>query len=727
MFLDFIHSDDRKNKIQYSSSLVIRMPQVIVLIGEYTWQELEHLQDNLKKHFPDETKIFWICTGDEEISMGSVHRITCCADSGEYLEKRHEYAQTAEKAEVCELAEASVADIFNATSGVYYQASGSIQISILVKAEQTQSGLMEPMAKLLKNYFAEQFSRVYEDLYILADQSVYRERKTEKEAAVYLTLTEAEEMIRARVVDKAYVLSNIDDKQAFLNPDQTREEWYASIALMIMLKGVVPENSAYRYSDKMFEDKVQGLAQQKVLEPGLLSSLGYMKLQSDRTYARMVSYYSVWKMLGGQDENFDIEEAKNQLGITKIKLKQQAQGMFREMALSQENFDAIVRNHTLNESVIYTMKNGDAVNKFFGNNLSLYCELNLSSRNTEHELNTWHEGLKQKIHELSRKNKMFDIAYLLKQLEEDIQQLIDEEAGIVKGKERKLSEWEAAVFAKSKSASNRNQSPVYLLAEAYIRLRNDLRKSYQQKEFLADMKRKARDLSTYYNKYKKIVTETCESLEQEIKRRQISAEQAGNGILRVQIANAENYYAEVTEQILDKGENGQFAVLKNNLKDMILSGKIEETEMFRAVQAYCEKNIFSRPIFTNDFLQELRCRLIGYEDENRWKIETEADVSNFLLGKIIDGRHTLFYDRISQGNDTHEEMCLFLQDESIFDGESDRNAHLANILRSETLKLFCDKHSSCMDIIFIAGNLKANVWYKWENYKTSYEKIVGTN
>lgn len=724
MFLNYIQSDKKKSNIQQNChGVLVRMPQIVLMIGGFEEKEIKSLENSLKKHFPMENYAFWLCVGNAAVSAAHFRQYKISFDGDSYLNIRSKYTDAVQNDQFISFCEESVADIFNSTSNLLCQEAGGVYLSVICKADQAGAAMTSPIVRKYRELLSEQFSMVYIDLYIFLDQSAYRVQKTEREASVYSTLMEAEDLVNQKTVRLAYVLSNIDSKGRLRDVDQVLQEQYESIALMISIKNLISNNSEYRYTDTGFGKSVVDFSQERAVETGKFSSVGHMHLRTDEEFIRLVSYLTVWDKIAERSEVSKMEGFKCELGIEKTQIRQYFSSACRMRNIDETDFDSIIRNRTIDERSVYTMTNGAAVDKFFGKNLSLFYELNVQNKGIEQRISDWHDSLEQKLGALPSDISNFDIYHMLKDLEDIIMNLADEAESFVEARKLKLSKWENMLFS-SHSQKGKNINPLFELAISYIGIRNEVFAALQQKIIYDDLLRKVKDLNTYYCKFKNLVNGTIESLQEIIKEKENAALKPGNGLGLLQVTNARKYYSNVTTDLTHEVYFKEFKQLTEKMRQKIVKREFDDATIFQMVVAYCDKKLFTDQAYQIDFFKELQDRLVGYEDDGKWEIKTGTDVSNFLLTTIIDEQHTLFYDCIHQGFQTYEEMCLFLSNDSIFMEERDRDAYVANTIREQKMKLFCDKNSQSLDVIFIAGNLKAQNLHKWRNYEESYKKLM---
>lgn len=714
MFLDYLHSDKKKISTQYNyGNASVRMPQIVMLIGEFEAEETDCLKNNLKQHFAVDSHVFWVCAGNTNFSSDQ---------KKSFLEQRLEFSNLINDEPFHTFCEKTAADIFNSTASLNCQEPEGIYFSVVCKAEQTTSGLLIPIIEKMKDLLLEQFVFVYADLYLLLDQSAYREQKLEKESALYLSLLEAEQLVNDKILRLAYVMSNIDSKGRLHDKIQVSEEMYAAIALMISMKNRIPDNTDYRYSDTDFGKSVVNLAQSQATEAGLLASIGHMRLQIDEEFNTLAMYLAVWNKLAETTDETKLDNLICEFGMEKGQISQYFTSLYRMSGIDAADFETIVRNRNLKEESIHTIESRKkAIENFFGKNLALYYELNVHNHNMQQRIIDWFNTLDQKINNLPSDINNIDIEKLLKRIEDNIRSLVDESDELLENEEKKLSEWESARFCDN---VGKEGNPLFVLATTYIRMRNNVYKETQKKQLYEELLLKIADLRKYYHKYKALVGETIESIEAALTEKKLDAAKPGNGSGLLQIANAKKYYQDVTTDLLMKSCAKDFRQLSNELRKMVSNRAFHEEKVYKLIMSFCEKSVFKNLLFKTDFLEEIQNRLIGYKDEGKGEIKTGTDVSNFLLISIIDAQHTLYYDAIHQGFQTYEEMCLCLRDDSIFMKEKDRDAHVANVIREQKMKLFCDKNSDTLDVVFIAGNLKSRNLHKWKNYENSYKKLM---
>lgn len=742
MFLDFIQSDKKKRNIQYDyGNTQVRMPQIILLIGEYEDREIVLLENSLKKHFPVEDYLFWISIGKanlpkpyseqqgenkkERFANAHLKQFEIAAIAQDLPRIREKYTHVLENKELIAFLEGTVADIFNATSGLTCERPGSVYVSVIGKADQFQSGMIAPVIKVLKKFFKEQFSQVYMDLYMLLNQAAFIDGKVEKEATIYSSLCETEEMMKNKILRFAYVLSNYNSNKTLLEIENELREQYASIALMISLKTLFSNNLGYRYIDEEFGKGIANKALEHGCEIGWFSSLGHMHLNIDEEFIIIATYLAIWRKLAAESKKDSLEEIRHKLESEMG--KRYIEGLFsaeiKKVNINELDFQAIVRNKNLDEQSIYTMAGRSAINKFWGKNLELYYNLNVQKSNIEKVANDWKNRLEQKINYISEEYEIFDIVNILEDFSDSISKLYEEANELVADKEKKISEWEGQNVSVI-SNSKKKDTLLWELAKMYINKKNELYIARQKKTLYEEIVKKVGDLNAYYKKYKNYVCSTAESLEKVLEGKENAAMQPKNGLGKLQITNSKEYYMNKTIKILEENQNKVFQKMSADIKILISKRNMQENKLNQLIYNYCEKYILTEQYFYMNFFEELQERLIGYQENGKWDIQNKTDVSNFLLTTIVDTQHILLYDQIRQGVQVYEEMCLFLQDDSIFMEGRDHAAHTANIIREQKMKLFCDKRSLESDVLFISGNIKAQNIYKWSNYEKSYKEIM---
>lgn len=728
MFLNYLDSDAKKINVQYNhGDALVRMSQMIVLIGDYKDEEIEYLETNLKKHFPVDPYVFWLCIGHAKVSSAQKKTYECFGKKDDFLEQRVEFGKIVSTQQFIHFCEEAVADIYNATARLICQEAGEVAVAVIYKADHPESGMAAPVIKKLKELLSEQFMSVNMDAYVLLDQSAYTERKAEKESMVYQTLNEAEQLIHDKIIRLSYVLSNIDNRGRLHEKEQVCEEAYASIALMISMKNLIPDNSVYGYSDMGYGKAVENFAQSIGIETGVLSSIGHMCLLIDKKIHSYVVYLTIWKKLAEQSEEERMKEVMQELGVEKDQISQYFASSYRRRSLDENDFETIVRNKTLPEQSIYTMKNDEAVARFFGNNLDLFYELNVRGNDSRQRMTEWFDILSKRLETLQSDITNMDIAYILSSVENMVQMLENESEELAENRRVRFIEWKSKIFSETHREKNRNQkntNPLLKLAWDYLQIKDGVYISSKQKAIYEEVREKIADLSSYYKKYRILVSQTADSLEKVIAEKEYEAAKPGNGLGLLQVTNARNYYKNLTTELLTEHYDKEFKQLLLELRKLSSDRVFDEEKIYKLVLNFCNNYIFADPVFRMSFLEELQKRLMGYEEVGKWVIKSGTDVSNFLLTTITDAQHTLYCDAIQQGFQTYDEMCLFLQNDAIFMEEKDKDAHVANIIKEQKMKLFCDKHSDSLDVVFIAGNLKAVHLHKWSSYENSYRKLT---
>ncbi|MCD8105070.1 MAG: hypothetical protein LUF35_08740 [Lachnospiraceae bacterium] len=725
MFLDFIQSAGGKKRSQGSgSNLQVRRPQIVVLVGNFEEVETEALMGSFQKHFPSDSYLFWICLGGSAPSFSHTYHHAVSDGGEDYLKRREGYVGQVKEKEMRSFLVETVADIYNGTAGLKIQESGGVQVALLAKAEQPEAGMLSAILPLLKRELNENFPLVNMDAYLVVDQSAFRDHREEKEAVIYLSLSEMQKLMEKRQLRLAYVLSNLNNKGQLLAGADAAQEQYAAIALMIAMKNLIPNNEQFRYSDESYGKAVTEAGQSIGLGAGLISSVGHMRLQTDEMFNALVAYRTVWQCLGEVDENLETEERLDEIGLSRNAVQTYFKEAVRIPKLSVEDFEAIARNSSIDDKMVLSMRCGDAITGIFGNNLALYQELNTPSVSVEQKLSDWQDNLKKKIRAFSDQISFFDLALLLEEAEEEIHELNLDMDEIVSDRKRRLAEWEERIFASAGGAIPKNTSPVFVLAQQYLERKNALYLATQQKKMIDGVQDRLKSLGRGYRDYKALVLETLDSIDGEIAERQSAVERPGNGLGKLQITNAVNYYSEVTQNLVAQDQDHSFRYLKDKLREILNMGSLDEVKIFEYVQDYCQKQIFSDAGFHMDFLRELQSRLTGYDDGVN-KIQNGTDVSDFLVTQIVDAQHYLFYDRITGGQQAYEEMPMCLQSDDIFTQHKNQNAHLANTIKTQKIRLFCNRNCDGMDVLFLAGNLRMENLHKWDIYEEAYQELTG--
>ena len=711
MFLDEIRSQKREAKIQYTSRRAIRMPQILVLIGEFTAEESRLLETNMKQYFPEEY-MNWMCMGETAITSSNIQKFEemSSIEDGDILERRAAFARLGQEEVGKAFCGQAAAELFNATASTAYVESGKVYAAVICKANQAQAGILIPFAEQLKKSLKSQFSSVQMDLYLLLDQQAYWEQQMEREAAVYLSLQNADWLVENKTLDFSYILSNMNSKEKLLDEQLFLNEAYMTIPLLMAMKNMVPENEAYRYGDTDFRRAVKGVAESgAVVGSGRFSSAGYLHLQADREFMRLAAYLTVWRKMESRLEEKEAERLiRDTLECEAAQIRDAFAPVGKGIFLSEEDFDAIVREREVDEAIVYTGKIEKVIGQFFGKNLDLFYELNVRSCVSEQAVKDWYETLQKKISTLPGAISAVNISDVLEHLEKSLTKLADENMKFLEQKQQEFLRWKTAPVSKYVKGGKK-EKPLFMLAVYYLQKKNEMYRFSMQKEIYEQLLKLIREGNTSYRRFKETALENIREIEAAMRKKVISAQ---DQLGRLQTANAEAYYTEVTAEKL-REYAAEFQRLTTRIRVKIADKEMAEREIYQEISAFCENYIFCCEEFRREFLEELQNRLIGYGEIGGWHIRKKEDVSEFLLKTIVNSRHTLFRDYIGQGFHNYGEMCLFLSDDSMFQGDG---------WDKRTTKLFCDTGGNSLNVVFLAGCLDKENLYRWSKYEESYRK-----
>lgn len=724
-FLDYVKKGREHEGISSKGDKKARMPLMLVLLGKYEEQEISILQEQLSCHMNLSNHVFWICMNDCKGIKENSHVLPIENKKLTSLKEREEFAERVNTSQMNEILDEAASDVMDKISGINFAENNTIRIAILVKTDQAASGMMFPLAKMLaENFSTYFFNNVYVELYLFVDQGVIplAERGV-RWASNYLTIKEAESLyakekmtyISKYVAHMIYFFSNVQNNGILLAREEAWKEHYASIALLQTMKTMCGENKEYVYSDKDYSMAVKNAAVVAgVGQAGIINSAGCVHLERNEYLIRLIVYRTVWKKLCSIHEKLDVESLRAKLSIKEADLSRLISGNNSMKKINEMDTKSIVR-HSVNPDLIYQMKNGEAVNRIFGNNLDLFMMLNATEKEAEKKkLDDWYEGLKHRLGDKDYRGEAnpFDLDLVFSQIEDEIKEKVSKASDLSSSLQSDFEIWKEKMTRLGKKA--KGGELIYALADGYCAQFIKYRSASREKENCEKLHKTVKRIGKEYHEFVMFINATIAQLTQEIDCF-FGTEKV---VEALQTAHTQEYYEALTIDILNN--NYSFGKLVDNLVDYV--GR--EEALMEAVIVFCEKDILGKEAFIRDFMKELLKRLPGYKPIGGRPIQTKEDVFGQLLAVIDDNFHYMCKD-IFNGMDIYRQSSYFMADNAIANVHEGMKNIYAEMSQNKSFNMFCDKHSDQFDVLYLVGNISAEKIQFMNHYQKQYEILCG--
>jgi hypothetical protein len=729
-FMDFMNQMEGSSYHgSESGGLKLKQPIVLFLLGSFAEQEIQILQEFFDHHIHTRGKVFWICSRENALEDGWT--ISCPSHPTYGHEVRKQFAEYGNSEELIDQLTQYAGAIFNKTSESVFVEHGSLTINFLVKPDEADSGLLLPLLSRAVECFSDYFNvYIQKDIYLLADQQAYNGAMAiDRMASNYQTMRESSDLVASGSAHMAYFLSNVDDKGRF-RINNVRER-YASVALLIMAKSAVAENQQYLYQDADFGHSIDNTCFMTGLDSGKICSAGYMRLETEMQLSFLIACKSVWKFLQESREEYSYERYGTELEINPESLDEFAQGGLRHLQFYEEDWQSIVRNRKLNEDSIFTMYNGEAIEKFYGRNVDLYLELNyLTTEQDSERTNAWIKELEQRIYAASQRDNLTpkEILLLLKALEGELKERIEQASSLSRGHKDQLDKWKSSKYRQQvagKGKNKDNSQELMMLVKTYLTDLWKMENAGVKQRLYSSMLQAVERLLVRYQCYTDLVDRAMEDLDLEIS--SMIEKGVENAEKKLQVIHADAYYESRTMELLNHNSKSQ--ELRLQLLQMVNRGEISQQnpeKLYQPVFQFCQKEILVQEDYQKEFLEEVFDRLMNFEEPGRAELRRKTDIANYVLQGIEKCRHYLCRDTF-EGQNSYREMCFFLDDVNTFTQGDDANAIAADLIRKSELKLFCEKNNHILDVLFLAGNIRVETIYQYDIYKRAYIRKEGGN
>lgn len=716
-FLEYLHKNKNQEERPHQFIRPAQRPLLLVLLGEFEEREIEILKEKLRAHMDIDRYVFWMGLRNCGYE-GIQYEIPWEDISIRTLREREELQNGGTVKGWNSVLEGYAGDILNKIEGIHFGENNSIQIAVIVKTDQISSGLMYPLAKLLAESFSIWFfNNVYLELYMLTNQGgiMGGEEREFRWALNYLCLKEAEKLymvdkitsIPKHIAHMVYFFSNIKSDGTLLKQNDAWVEQYSSIALLLSLKMMQAENVEYLYSDKEFGMGVKNASVLANMQnEGIINSAGYIHLEKNIYLIRLIVYHTVWTEITKLHDEGEEEELRRKLAIRKDDLQQLISVPGKIRRISPIDTKSIVCKQ-VNPDIIYQSRNGEALQKIFGNNLDLYLDLNMAVDAENSLLNEWQESFRYQLTQLDYDEAMtpFDIKRILEKVETELHNMEKQIFDITKDQEETLAEWKQKMA--QPGGRVRGEELIYILADGYCTKSQRYRNAKLEMENCKWLLYNTQSILRDYRNFSDFTDTIIHQLETEI-----SAVEKEKGVEAIQNFHTRDFYQDYTVECIR--ESKEFKELLKRLANYV--GR-EEALMEDVVQV-CENELLRDKVLTWSFLEELQNRLPGYRPEGEAQIQTSEDVYRQLLFSIGKNAHYLCKE-IFGGANVYQQTCCFTSDNSL--------ATIAKEMRIDDLSsdfcMFCDSNNDQFDVLYVVGNINLQRIQYVEKYKESYYRV----
>lgn len=719
-FVDYIRKTEGKDYSGRKNGLDRKCPAVLVLLGSFSGEETEALKRGLSRYISLENAVFWMSS--RQISQD----IFCLsAEDGPVwsVEAYHSLRQKGPEEDVKEALCRFAAGVYNAALRENFRDIGCLRLNFFIKPDEADAGLLHPLWKFFQKELGRYFDiQIQTDLYLVTDQSAFARKAPERQASSFLTLQEADGMIRRGEASLAYILSNMDSRGRICSPGEP----YEAAALLMVAKCGLPERTdgASLYDDRDFGNAIANVGAAVGLEPGAFCSVGSISLDVHEQLMVLAVCRSVWNRLCRVRENLDTERIREDFGAGEKDLDNLARKGLERLRYGETEWQSTLRSRNQMEEKLLNLTQGEAVEVFYGRNLDLYLELNgTGMTEIQDQIREWARGLEERIEQQSFSHRLtaVETEMVLQKLEESLQACLEETEKLCQGARTKLEKWKETKcrgLSRQKVPYTKESVTLFQLAVGYLRLlweeKNVQARRLRQKE----MRAAVRTIRDKYGRCRRMAQTAVGELTGHI--RDILEENAQRQEKLLSVVNVDDYYSRITEEMLENSR--KFQELSFHLLKLAGEGKVKEQEpetVYEPVLRFCREELLGNPVFHQEFLTEIFKRLKGWRRPDGVELKKEEDISDFILQNIEDCRR-YFYRGTASLEQIHEEMCFFLDTDSPL-VKTGGSSIAAKLIWNNRLKLFCETQSRELRILYLAGNIRMETLHQFDSYKRAWE------
>ncbi|WP_095172713.1 MULTISPECIES: hypothetical protein [Blautia] len=720
-FIKFIEKKQKLKQKKKQEYIKLKKPVLNYFLGDYTKEEIHALSDTLEERVGGQEKIFYTFFNQESL----LEEFTSQEFQNQMIEEleEKEYTLLARQALQVNIENSFVLEpklqdfaiyVFNHASKVQFMHKGRIHVNIFVKADHKKACLLRQMTEGIRESFVEFYSSGCTiDVFLLLDQAAYAstEKGMEKKAFTYLTLKEAECMVREKKISMAYCMSNMNSQGILNREPSVVYEMLSNAALMTILKEGIPADVQGDY--EAYKDEYMKM--NASVNKGTFYSIGSFKLEGIMDVISLIVYRTVFLEMMKEREHLDVAQHIQRFEISREGINQFLNQIFPQIPFNELIWEGIIRNKRYNGTELANISAGDGIKKIYGRNLDLMLELNcvkfFETQEKEFMVQKISQ-LKNRINDLyfSENFSIFEICKVVNEMLSVLKEEKEHSSQMYEAELNTLKSWELSAFPlgqlKDKTEYSKDSKILYVLAGTYLQKKQRVLNSKARIQIVEQMEQGLRKVAEKYLAFADSVRYTAEELQKSIR-------YAVEDELELRVGNCENYYKMITEKILDTNEN--FKKFIRDVNQSIGSGNFTVEELFSEVLDFCEKDIFTRPEFHRDFSEEMLLRLKNYRE-----FETDQMVYDFAFNTIMDNQ--IFMADQHGFMEPYKEVCFLINRNNLF--VTATNQRMAELKESHRMKIFYENYYEDMDVLFIEGCFDPADLHAYDVYEKNYNRLA---
>ncbi|MCR5322051.1 MAG: hypothetical protein K6E85_02030 [Lachnospiraceae bacterium] len=703
------------HKTQYHErdNITLLRPIVNIFAGEFDEDEKSILVETLRDRVGTSTRLHFckICVLDTQVEDGICKlKLDAMNGIGEYeIEKWDNIRDGMKDSGLPEAIKDYAATVFNEAGEFSFESRGWIRLNFIVKMDWAGTAAFDQILSCFKSEFGKYYENgVLTDVYCLLDQKAYstEEHGDERKALNYRSLDLIEKLMSSKTMNPAFVLSNYTSRnvleQGFPIP-QLR-----TIALHMIIKdGKTAKLHENSFSEKNFTEEAKGME-------GRLATLGSLNLEVDEGTRNQVVYKIVFSdLFDSVGENSAVSEMVTKLGINEDSVKNKVLSVRRRGSVSENQLYPLFMNEKVNPTRILNVNCDEIIEELFGKGLDYYFDNNLVMRDDSEKNSLINQIARQFEDTLlnifaDRKYSLSEIRDAMSEINSSLNDMVDTYKQNISSYEDGLDMWKRSNFQSRDLQKTEKETGVpkvfYQIALEYLGKRARLEQNRLAYEIVEGIKERVSEKVRYTLEQMRTFEEAVNDLEREIDEK---IEQDNNDL---KYGNIMNYYSMQVEKWIN-AHNSLYDRFVSELRNKISKNMIAGESIFEYVVKFCDENMLNSPEFSNDFSQEMVCRLKDYKNYH-----TDESIYGLVFSTIMDNK-TFFANSITNGK-VPNAVCFLVNPDNKFINST--NKEMNSLLLNQKMSWFFEKSFAGMDILFMEGCFPASRLYQYELYKGAF-------
>ena len=715
-FTSYLRQSIRENPPQTlkgtGNLMHLAAPVLIFTLGEHSQEGIDLLKQTLLTHLDQK----------EAVSITDVHDLLPLPDAEDdtepekriSLKNRQFYENLPEnslKEQLSKLADR----LHNTWGDLYFEGKSTVQIVLLVRAEQAGAGCLRSFSRAVKECFSPYFmNQCLIHTCIFLDQRAYFDNTAnDRYASMYLTLKEADLLKKDHLLTSLFVLSNMNSREV-MDEENVREA-YQAVAYMIL---GTAEDSVWKSRDRglnltIFQEIIDNANLGNDVEGGCFYSLGYRHLEQDHELIVKSACAGVLQELTDKEENKSLSQSWLENEIKKCSA---------DTCSPARDLGKIARDMRLEEAQLHASTVGNAIRRMYGHHLELYYQLNMPfGKPLEAMVRAGCKNIAAKVRQtiLSGGATLFEA-------EQYYEQLIGYCEGLSKNCEEQQMQFEADI--KKLGSMNyssyamglgrrRNGSTLDTVTAGFMEVLRKVYTARYRRQMMLNFIRELNYLLGKYRQYTSCIEAAQEDLERELN--MVLSVARKDPQRRPQQAYADVYYISETRELCRKS-----SAYRKLIQDISLYAEedaaFQEEKLYDLVDAFVRNSLLPQKLYHQDYLEEIVSRMEGSDEDPSYRLVTPSDVYDQTLGDIDVCRHYLC--KAVFGSARQQDIMVFFQNrEDTFVLSENHDNHAINEIRAEKLRISPDAGNPALDVLFVAGNIGLEGIYLFDRYRSAWE------